>query len=299
MLYDPAHQPELPEGWIFRVLLSLAALMRTMGAALAMVTSGILLGIPFASLIHEWLPMSRMLRERYFRALPDTVMALLISWLLLRFAHRLSIGELGLHWDRAAFREALYGFLAGAVSLALVALPPLLLGWVTFENSDAKVRGLGGITLLVILIAFAAFSEELVMRGYAFQTLVHPAGLLSALILTSGAFSAMHLNNPGMNEFTLANTFLAGCVLGILVVWRRSIWTAAGAHFGWNLATILFGLNLSGLVVPLMPFRMQISGDAMWTGGRYGPEGGIFCTIILSLLLLGLIRVYFHRNQEA
>jgi membrane protease YdiL (CAAX protease family) len=298
VLYDPLHQPQAPEGWIFRTLLGLAALMRSFGAVLAIQTSAILLGLPLATL-HLWIPMPRRLGERFLQALPDTVMALLVSWLLLRYAHQLKLNELGLTLDKSAWKEGLVSTLAGGLSLALIVAPGIALGWARFEVAESKVGGVYGLLVLLVLLALAAFSEELILRGYAFQTLIHPLDLLGALIVTSGAFAALHSGNKGANEYTIANTFLAGCALGMILAWRRNLWAAVGAHFGWNLATILFGLNVSGIVVPLMPFKLTWSIDPIWTGGNYGPEGGLICTILLSLLLLGLIRLYYHREQGA
>jgi len=297
VLYDPAHQPFAPEGWIFRALFAFAALMRSFGALLAMQTSSILLGLPLVAL-QQWIPMPRLLGQRLLQALPETVMALLISWLLLRYAHKASLSELGLGWRPGAWKEVLLGALGGMLALLLAVLPLLALGLGQFEASESKIRGPFGLVVLLGLIALAAFSEELILRGYAFQTLAYPLHMMGAVILTSGAFAALHWNNRGANEFTVANTFLAGCVLGMMLAWRRSLWPVAAAHFGWNLATILLGLNVSGIVIPLVPFRIAWRIDTTWTGGAYGPEGGVPCTIVLSLLLLILIRLYYHRHTS-
>lgn len=297
VLYDPAHQPFTPEGWFFRSLLAFAALMRSIGAVLAMQTSSILLGLPLG-VVQHWIPMPRLLGQRLLQALPEAVMALLISWLLLRYAHKAPLSELGLGWRPGAWKETLLGALGGVVALALAVLPLLAFGFGEFETSESKIRGPVGLAVLLGLFALAAFSEELILRGYAFQTLAYPLHMIGAVILTSGVFAALHLNNRGTNEFTVANTFLAGCVLGMLLAWRRSLWPVAAAHFGWNLATIALGLNVSGIVIPLVPFRIAWRLDPIWTGGSYGPEGGLPCTIVLSLLLLILIRLYYHRQSS-
>ncbi|MCX6609962.1 MAG: CPBP family intramembrane metalloprotease [Acidobacteria bacterium] len=135
------------------------------------------------------------------------------------------------------------------------------------------------------------------MRGYPFQTLVQPIHMLGAVLVTSAPFAALHWNNPGANEYTMVNTFLAGAALGMLMAWRRSLWAAAGAHFGWNFTTVLFGLNVSGMPVPVMPFTIRWKVDEIWTGGSYGPEGGLPCMMLLSALLLVLIRLYYHREE--
>jgi uncharacterized protein len=289
VLYDPAHQPYAPEGWIFRVLLSLAALMRSFGALLAIKTSAVLLGLPLAPML-LLIPMPRRVAQALFQAVPDVVMGLIVSWLLLRFAHNTKLRELGLEWNSSVAKETLLAFIAGAVALAMTVVPLLMMGMGRFEAVEMRAKSVQG------LVMVSAFAEELILRGYVFQTLAYPMHLLGALVLTSGAFAALHLRNPGANEYTMANTFLAGCVLGLLLVWRRSIWVVSGAHFGWNLMTMLLGLNVSGGTLQIVPYRIQWSAETVWTGGNYGPEGSVLCMVLLSLLLLVLVRLHYHRE---
>ncbi len=296
MLYDQRQQPPIPDGWIFRALVAVAALMRSTGALIAMGTSAILLGLPLAEL-HWAVPMPRKLGANLLQAIPDLIMGLMVSWLLLRYAHRARLSDLGLPALRSSLGEVLASTLGGGLMVSLIIVPPLLFGFGEFSSAETKIRGPFGLTVLTVLMAIAAFSEELIMRGYVFQTLVQPMHLLGAVVLTSAPFAALHWTSPGANEYTITNTFLAGCVLGMLMAWRRSLWAAAGAHFGWNAATVLFGLNVSGLSIPVVPFTITWKLDPLWTGGDYGPEGGLLCTVLLSALLLILIRFYYDREE--
>lgn len=298
MLYDPQHQPHLTSDWVFRILLAVAALMRSFGAALAMQTSGILLNLAMAP-VALWLPMPRKLGEILLLGVPDTVMGLAISWALLKYAHQAKLRDLGLGWNWKMAAESVWGVVGGVVCLGMVVAPMLAMGEFAFVEAKPKVVGVAGVTVLVGLMAVAAFSEELILRGYAFQSLVYPLHLLGAVVVTSGAFAALHLNNRGANEVTIANTFLAGCALGILVAWRRNLWVAAGAHLGWNLATVVLGLNVSGIVIPLMPYALVSKAGASWTGGSYGPEGSVVCTVVLAVVVLVLVRLYYQREEEA
>ena len=137
------------------------------------------------------------------------------------------------------------------------------------------------------------------MRGYPFQTLIRPLHLLGALISVNAAFASLHLFNPGANEFSLSNTFLAGCVLGMLFILKRSLWAPIGAHFGWNFASPLLGVPLSGMDIPIVNFQVRWTGDSLWTGGEYGPEGSLPCTILLSLLLFVLIQLYYRQQGQS
>ena len=297
MLYDQPHQPPLPDGWPFRILLAVAALMRSFGALLAMGTSSILLTFAFEPLL-RFLPLPRRLGENLLQGIPALIMCLIVTWVLLRFVHRSGLSDLGLRIDFCTVRELALAVLWGVAGLGLTVVPLLLFGLGEVAPATAKIHSPLAVFVLTILLFIAAVSEELFMRGYGFQTLIQPLHLLGALLFTSGIFAALHWSNPGANEFTIANTFLAGCALGLLFVVRRSLWAPIGAHFGWNLATILFGLNVSGLAMPIVPFTIQWHVDPLWTGGSYGPEGGLACTIVLSLLVLLETFLYYrqHRN---
>ncbi len=296
VLYDHPQQPPIPEGWIFRTLVAFAALMRSTGAFLAMGTSAILLGLALAKLRYL-VPMPRKLAANLLQSIPDLIMGLLISWLLLRFAHKAKLRDLGLPLVRSAITETLVSMLGGGLMIALLVVPFVVGGMGEIVSAETKIRGPYGLTVLTVMMFIAAFSEELIMRGYVFQTLVQPIHMLGAILVTSAPFAALHWNNPGANEYTMVNTFLAGAALGMLMVWRRSLWAAAGAHFGWNFACVLFGLNVSGMPVPVVPFAIRWKVDEIWTGGSYGPEGGLPCIVLLSVILLVLIRLYYHREE--
>ena len=295
MLFDQPQQPTVPDGWPFRVLLALAALMRSFGALLAMGTSSILLTFAFEPLL-GFFPMPRRLGENLLQGIPALIMCLLVSWLLLRYAHQSRLSELGLSFQLTTLRELAFALFWGASALTLTVAPLLFFGLGDFVPAATKIRGPMGLSVLLVLLIIAAIGEELFMRGYAFQTLIQPLHLMGALLFTSAAFAFLHWANPGANEFTIANTFLAGCALGMLFVVRRSLWAPIGAHFGWNLATILFGLNVSGLSMPIVPFTIAWRIDPIWTGGQYGPEGGLACTIMLCLLIL--VESFFYHRQH-
>ncbi len=296
MLYDQPQQPPLPDAWPFRLLLGLAALMRSFGALLAMGTSSILLTFAFEPLL-QYVPMPRRLGENLLQGVPGLIMCLIVTWALLRYAHQSGLADLGLGLRLATLRELALSILWGAAGVVLTVGPLLLTGLGEIVPAATKIRGPVGLSVLLVLLFIAAVGEELFMRGYAFQTLIQPLHLMGALLLTSGVFAFLHWANPGANEYTIVNTFLAGCALGMLFVVRRNLWAPIGAHFGWNLATILFGLNVSGLSMPIVPYTVAWRIDPLWTGGQYGPEGGLACTIALGLLIL-LESFLYHRRLE-
>ncbi len=293
MLYERPPQFPLPDGWGFRVIVAIASLMRSFGALLAMFSAVTLVDFFYVPST-AFVPLPRDIGPSLLRAIPEVLICVPISWVLLRYGHQLSLRELGINGDLAAAKEFAMFTLAGAAAVSLVVLPLIALGLGAFRQSEARIQNPWIVLLCIALLFLASCSEELVMRGYAFQSLIQPLHLLGALIATSGVFAVLHLWNPWASEYSIANTFLAGCVLGMILVVRRSLWAAIGAHFGWNTMTPFLGVNLSGMPLQVTGYSVEWRGDPMITGGGYGPEGSVVCTGILLSLLFLLIWVYYR-----
>jgi membrane protease YdiL (CAAX protease family) len=130
-----------------------------------------------------------------------------------------------------------------------------------------------------------ALVEELIFRGYPLSTLARAAGPLRALLLTSAAFAFVHLANPASGAAGILGAFLAGAVLGAVVLRWRSLWAAWGFHFAWNYAqAAIFGLPVSGVAsLAHQPLRItRIAGPAWLTGGSYGMEACLPALFVLA-----------------
>jgi len=57
-------------------------------------------------------------------------------------------------------------------------------------------------------------------------------------------------------------------------------WAVTGTHFAWNWTMgVAAGLPVSGLDVGPALVDVSVSGPDLWTGGAYGPEGGLLLTM--------------------
>jgi hypothetical protein len=92
---------------------------------------------------------------------------------------------------------------------------------------------------------------------------------------------------PGV---TFANTALAGIWLAAAYLRTRSLWLPLGVHWSWNWALgWFFGLPISGIQLVSNPLLQgQDKGPKWLTGGSYGIEGGVACTIALVLFTVFL-----------
>ena len=168
------------------------------------------------------------------------------------------------------------GLVLGALAILLPCLLLLGIGWLRLLDSDA-----GGWTrtaaALTLMLAPAAFAEELLLRGYPMTLLRERFGWHVAVVATSVCFAALHAQNPGAGGLSLSMVAMAGVFLGAVRVVTGSLYAAGLAHLGWNWV-MAAGLHVqvSGLPSTAPGYRVVASGPAWATGGSWGPEGGLF-----------------------
>ncbi len=139
----------------------------------------------------------------------------------------------------------------------------------------------GAVARTALILGLAAFLEEILFRGYALQVVAEALGPASAIGVSAVGFGLAHSANPGVGRLAVLNTALAGILLGIMY-WRTfSIRLVTGAHLGWNsVMSVAADLPVSGLVFGSPCFRADVAGPEIWTGGSYGPEGGLALTLV-------------------
>lgn len=270
--------------------------MQSFGALLAMLSAAALSELLLIDKLPA-LPLPRSIGNTLLRSVPELFFFLLVTWVLVRLIYKGGLRDVGLAVTRRSLMDFLLYTALGALAVSTLVLPLVWMGMGAFRYSETRMSEPRLAILVLFLLLLAALGEEVAMRGYAFQTLIRPLHLLGALIFVNGIFAALHWVNPSASEYSIANTFLAGCVLGMLLVVRRNLWAPAGAHFGWNAATPLLGVNLSGMPIQISGLSVEWFADPLWTGGAYGPEGSLPCTVLLLSLLLVLTLLYY-RAQE-
>jgi uncharacterized protein len=135
-------------------------------------------------------------------------------------------------------------------------------------------------TLLILIPA--ALAEELMFRGVPRVVMARAIGRARAALLLSLGFALAHLRNPDVTPAGLANIALAGVFLSLAFYSPGGMWTAVGAHLGWNATLAALAAPVSGLPfdIPYIDYR---SGGPGWlTGGAFGPEGGLLATAALT-----------------
>ncbi len=216
--------------------------------------------------------------------------ALGAGYICARFLEGLPWRSLGLTFHRGWFRDLVFGFAIGFASL-LVAVAVASMGF-NFSLGDTGrssiIKSMIGSGVLLFL---AALAEEAMFRGYGLQTLSRAKLAWLGVLLTSVPFGLAHLSNPNVvRGVTFANTALAGIWLAAAYLRTRSLWLPLGVHWSWNWALgWFFGLPISGIQLVSNPLlQTQDNGPKWLTGGSYGIEGGVACTIALALFTVFL-----------
>jgi len=211
--------------------------------------------------------------------------ALGAGYLCARFLEGLPWRSLGLTFHRGWLRDLVLGSVIGFASL-VVAVAIASRGF-SFSIGNT---GWSGIVRSMIgsgaLLIVAALAEEAMFRGYALQTLSRAKLAWLGVLLTSVPFALGHLQNPNVvRGLTFANTAIAGIWLAAAYLRTRSLWLPLGVHWSWNWALgWFFGLPISGLKLVSNPLIETLDKGPKWlTGGSYGIEGGVACTIALVL----------------
>jgi hypothetical protein len=138
--------------------------------------------------------------------------------------------------------------------------------------------------------------EELMYRGYAFQTLLRGAPAFVPILLLSVFFGYAHWENPSRTLFSTINTALAGVWLSIAYLRTRSLWFPTALHFTWNwVMGAVFGIPVSGLQLPRHPLLVSTPGPDWLAGGSYGSEGGAAATVTLIIAIIVIWRARWLR----
>lgn len=192
------------------------------------------------------------------------------------------LGALGFHLAPSVPWELVRGLALGSGLAVVVVGVMALAGLVSWSADDGGLQQwlLGAVGALAFL-ALPAAAEEALLRGYPLQALAEAWGAGWGLAVTSIAFGALHLPNPGATMLGAANTAAAGLFLGAVYLRTGSLWWATAAHLGWNWGLgFLADLPVSGLELIDAPLVEGVSSGPAWLGGgAFGPEGSVLATL--------------------
>lgn len=246
--------------------------------------------------------------------------ALIAWWLMRRYVVSRLDPRPATH-ARPLWQQFGYGLAAGVAAAALIVLLAWAGGgfrpgadWTPYAHRLGADAASG--VLLWGFFALQSLCEELLFRAIGVSVLATiifwavslalaplPNGgtqrLLGWLWLISGAlasavvavaFAFAHRSNPDASPLALTNIALAGMVLGQLLWMQGTCLGAWGWHWIWNSGLASLGLPVSGVHLTPMLLGFGFSGAraGIISGGPFGPEGSVACTLVLTGLWLWL-----------
>lgn len=205
-----------------------------------------------------------------------------LTWLIGRRVLGLRAADYGVLPASRGVRGFGWGFGIGAGLAAAAMIVAVALGRAAWQDDGgAPSSWLVSVVATGLVLLPAALAEELIFRGVPLLALSRAFGRLPAIVGLALLFGLGHLLNPGVTGLAVANIAIAGVFLGLAFFSPGGLWTATGAHLGWNLALAGLAAPVSGLPLPMPWLDYLAQGPAWLTGGGFGPEGGALGALCL------------------
>jgi uncharacterized protein len=232
-------------------------------------------------------------------------------WFASRFIDKRSMSEFGFHFTSKWWMDLGAGLIIGVVSLLVVFGLEFAFGWVTiiqtgYSSLTLVPFWLGLVMYFIFYVSIGVFEESLI-RGYLLRNITEGLKNLRisprlaigiSLGISSIVFGFLHITNPSISTGAIILLALAGVFLGLGYVLTGNLGLSIGIHISWNFAEgILFGFPVSGVVSEFNVFRISQTGSTLFTGGNFGPEGGLLGLIII-LLGIGLVFLYVKISRK-
>jgi uncharacterized protein len=222
----------------------------------------------------------------------------------LRIYEHGQLADIGMGWTHASRKNLVIGILGGGGAAVASVLGPVFFRAADLEPIPGGSVQWGSVLLVSVVLLFGAIGEEMLFRGYGFQVLLGYLGPFATILPFAVLFAFAHLGNPGQGSPVVGliapvNTALWGVLLGYGFIRSGDLWLPIGLHFGWNWLLPLLGANLSGFTMGVTGIVFRSRGGDLWTGGAYGPEGGLCTTVVVSVLAYALYRAPVERQTPA
>lgn len=192
-------------------------------------------------------------------------------------------------------KKYLRGFMIGILMMSLCIVVFGVLGIATIDTSNTSIKGLNALgSVLIVLLGWLiqGASEEIMIRGWLLPVIGARHNVALGIFISSILFGAMHLFNSNINILPIINLILFGLFAALYVIWEGGLWGICALHSAWNWAQgNVFGIEVSGNL-PAGGILIDVEtglGSDLITGGLFGVEGGIVCSIVLGLGIITLI----------
>lgn len=156
--------------------------------------------------------------------------------------------------------------------------------------------------IAVFSVTITPLFEEILFRGVIQRYLTACCSPIIGITLAALAFGFVHISNENATIWSCLNIAAgSGVLFGLLYYATNNLWSAVGAHAGWNLAEgIIWGSPNSGAHIPGF-LEMRPIGHPILSGGAFGLEASIVVTAICmfcSFLIVRRLNHYVFSNRS-
>ena len=153
---------------------------------------------------------------------------------------------LGTGFYKGFLKELSIGMIMGLIMGIGSATILWLTGWASFSLNGFSIDMLLYLLSVLVILVISASYEEILFRGYIFQSLIEGSNFWITLVVFSLLFGASHIDNAEITALGVAFTVVAGVFLGLMYFKTRALWMCIGVHFMWNWSMAIFGMGISG-----------------------------------------------------
>ncbi|MGD8306459.1 MAG: type II CAAX endopeptidase family protein [Ignavibacteria bacterium] len=228
-----------------------------------------------------------------------SITLILAAWMTLHWFDRRPIILLGLVFSTRGIREFSLGFGIGFVNMFLLFILLWTLGFIEVTAININLQGSLIILQYMVFFTFGAAIEELIFRGYFFQTLIESTRSWIATLIVSLAFAAIHVSNANYNLLSALHLFMHGILFCLVYIKTRSLWIPIGMHAAWNwVQGALLGINVSGTPISNSLLTSMLKGGEILSGGEFGIEGSILSPVLSLIIIIYLWKAKWFKPSQ-
>jgi membrane protease YdiL (CAAX protease family) len=217
----------------------------------------------------------------------STGFLIILCILYCKFIEKRNLRSIGLI-KKGAFKEYSLGLIVGLVMFSAIILILFLSGQLSFI--DVTLSSLPIIILYFLGFMIQGASEEFLCRGFLLNSIAAKNEIIFAIILNSSLFGFLHIFNAGFSILPLINIILVGIFFSVYAYRTDNIIGVCAIHSMWNFAQgNIYGIPVSGMNMGASILQINNFSDSLLSGGTFGAEGGLACTIVLIISILLVI----------
>jgi uncharacterized protein len=237
------------------------------------------------------------------------MLGLVMAWLLARFVDHRPLAAYGFHLSRDWWLDFGAGLFLGAILMTGIFVAEYLAGRIAVTAPAVTASGLLPVPAFLLSAFFylaVAFNEEFTFRGYQLRNLAEGLGrigprgaIFCAWAISSAAFGLGHVTNENATLLSTVNIVAGGLLLSLPFLLTGELAIPIGLHASWNLFQgTVYGFPVSGSVPTRRVLVPEQGGPVLWTGGEFGPEGGLLATFsTLAGCLMIALWVLWRRGR--